>query len=53
MKNVEVDSIPSDVEGDEWNEIVKYEKERYEEEKQRQKEDFLNKRKMIKETLDR
>ena len=33
LRNIEVDSIPSDIEGDEWNEIVKYEKERFEEEK--------------------
>ena len=45
--------MPSDISGDEWNEIVKFEKERFEEEKQKQKEDFMNKRRMIKETLDR
>eukprot|EP00347_Sterkiella_histriomuscorum_P005983 403354521 len=53
MRDIEVDSIPSDLSGDEWNEIVKFEKEKFEEEKQKQKEDFLYKRKMIKETLDK
>lgn len=39
--------------GDEWHEIIKYEREKFEEEKQKKKEDFMNKRKMIKETLDK
>ena len=33
MRDIEVDSIPSDLSGDEWNEIVKFEKEKFEEEK--------------------
>ena len=41
------------MDGDEWHEIIKYEREKFEEEKQKQKEDFLSKRKMIKETLDK
>lgn len=52
-RDVELDSIPSDLSGDEWNEIVKYEREKFEEEKQKQKEEFMNRRKMIKETLDK
>ncbi len=52
-KDNDLDSIPSDLSGDEWNEIVKYEKEKFEEEKQLKKEDFINRRKMIKDTLDK
>ena len=36
---------------DEWAEIVKFEKEKYEEEKIKEKEKFINKRNLIKETL--
>lgn len=50
----DLDSVVSDLsQGDEWAEIVKYEKERFEEEQQRQKQEFINKRKLIKETLDK
>lgn len=51
--DLEIDSLPSDLSGDEWNEIIKFERERFEEEKNKKKEDFLNRRKMIKETLDK
>ncbi len=51
--DLEIESRISDLSGDEWNEIVKYEKDKFEEERQRQKSDFLNKRKLIKETLDK
>jgi len=32
---MERDSVPSDLSGDEWTEIVKYEQEKYEEEKRK------------------
>lgn len=31
--DIEVDSIPSDLSGDEWHEIIKFEREKFEEEK--------------------
>jgi hypothetical protein len=52
-KDLEIESRVSDLSGDEWHEIIKYERDKFEEDKQKQKEDFLNRRKMIKETLDR
>lgn len=53
-RDLDLDSVITDLSaGDEWAEIVKYEKERFEEEQQKQREDFINKRKMIKETLDK
>ena len=36
----ERDSALSDLEGEEWNEIVKFQKEKFEEEKQRKLEEF-------------
>jgi hypothetical protein len=33
--NLEVDSLPSDLSGDEWHEIVMFEKEKFEEDKQK------------------
>jgi hypothetical protein len=50
---LENESVPSELSGDEWNEIVKYEREKYEEEKQKQREDFLERRRQVKATLDR
>lgn len=44
-------SIPSDVEED-WAEIVRYQKEVYEEEKKKEKDRFEQKKKQLKETLD-
>ena len=52
-KDLEIESRVSDLSDDEWHEIIKYERDRFEEDKQKQKEDFLNRRKLIKETLDR
>jgi hypothetical protein len=46
-------SIPSDISGDEWAEILRYEKERYEEDKRREKEQFEYKKKQIRDTLER
>ena len=37
-------SLPSDLSGDEWAEILKYEQEKFEEEKKREKEEFERKR---------
>jgi len=46
-------SIPSDISGDEWAEILKYEQEKFEEDKRKEKEEFERKRKQIRDTLDR
>lgn len=49
----ERDSLPSDLSEDEWTEIVKFQKEKFDEEKKKKLEEFADKRKMIKETLDK
>lgn len=46
-------SIPSDLDGDEWAEILKYEQEKFEEDKRREKQEYEQKRKLIRDTLDR
>ncbi len=48
----ERDSLPSDISGDEWTEIVKFQKEKFDEERLKKQEEFLKKRRQIKETLD-
>ena len=37
-------SLPSDLSGDEWAEILKYEQEKFEEDKKKEKEEFEKKR---------
>jgi hypothetical protein len=40
LNDSEVVSIPSDVEGDEWAQIVKYEEQKFKEDQRREKEAF-------------
>jgi hypothetical protein len=49
----ERDSLPSDLSGDEWTEIVNFQKEKFDEERMKKQEEFQSKRRMIKDTLDR
>ena len=47
----DVESIPSDIEADQWAEINKYDFELYQMEQQKKKEDQLQKRNMVRNTL--
>lgn len=47
------ESVPSQIDDDEWVEIVKYEQERFEEDKKKEKELIEKKKKLIRETLDK
>ena len=49
----ERDSLPSDLSGDEWTEIVNFQKEKFDEDRVKKQEEFKSKRRMIKDTLDR
>lgn len=49
----ENESRPSDISEDEWAEIVRYQREQYEEEKKNEKHKIAMKREAIKKTLDR
>jgi hypothetical protein len=44
LNDSEVVSIPSDVEGDEWAQIVKYEEQRFKEDQRKEKETFEQKK---------
>ena len=48
----EVESVPSDIEPDQWAEINKYDYELYREQQKQKKEDSLMKRNMVKNTLE-
>lgn len=48
----DVESIPSDIDNDQWAEINKYDYELFREQQRKQKEEFLQKRQMVKNTLD-
>lgn len=47
----DVESIPSDIEPDQWAEINKYDFELFQREQQKKKEDYLQKRNMVRNTL--
>ena len=47
----DLDSIPSDLEDDQWAEINKYDFELYQEEQRKKRQDFLIKRDMVRNTL--
>lgn len=49
----EEESLPSDLSDDEWVEIVKFQKEQYEEERRRDQQRFLAKKQQLREVLDR
>lgn len=46
-------SVPSDLSKDEWAEIVEFNKKKYEQDRQKEKEELKNKKEQIKATLDR
>jgi hypothetical protein len=48
----DVESIPSDIEPDQWAEINKYDYELYREQQKQKKEEFLMKRNMVRNTLE-
>lgn len=47
------ESLPSELSDDEWVEIVKYQKEQYDEEQRREQEKFLHKKQQLREVLDK
>lgn len=47
------ESLPSDLSDDEWVEIIKYQKEKFEEDKIREKEEFEKRKHALRDTLNR
>ena len=51
-RDEQIEDIPSEISGDEWGEVVKYQKVLDNEQKQREKAQLLSKQRQVKQTLD-